>query len=210
VGNPVRKEITTVGRQRADNDYHALHATDEPLRLLILGGSQGAQSLNRRVPAQLAEGLASGRLQVRHQCGRDKQGSTQAAYAAAGLRQSEAVSIEPFITNMAQAYAWADLVIARAGALSMAEIQAAGLPAIYVPFPAAVDNHQLKNAEYAVNRGAAFLWQEKQPDADLKAIVDELLADSDRRRRMARQSHALARPDAAEVVAQACLEVMDE
>jgi UDP-N-acetylglucosamine--N-acetylmuramyl-(pentapeptide) pyrophosphoryl-undecaprenol N-acetylglucosamine transferase len=213
VGNPVREAIVEVGRQRADRAYHSLPVAtaddnSSAIKVLVLGGSQGAQALNTRLPAQLAEYLKKGVIRVRHQSGKNKEASARDAYARAGVTEQASLSIEPFIADMAAAYAWADLVIARAGALSMAEIQAAALPALYVPFPQAVDDHQSKNAEYAVTHGAALMWQESEDDNALAARLGTLLESAERRREMAEKSHVLAKPDAADAVATACLEVM--
>ncbi len=214
VGNPVRESILAVGQARARAGYRASDATtgeaSRPTRLLILGGSQGAQSLNTRLPKHLIQAIRTGKLEVRHQCGRNKQETTQKAYAEAGLgeHEQEHLCIEPFIADMAEAYGWADAVVARAGALSMAEIQAAALPALYVPFPHAVDDHQRRNAEYALTHGAALLWAENQDEALLRDALDTLINDAAARRRMTEAAHKLARPEAAEAVADACLEVM--
>jgi len=226
VGNPVRESILAVGRQRARAGYRGriLSGKDQslnpapgsaltqensgPIHLLILGGSQGARSLNTRLPGHLADAVQKGHVVVRHQCGKNKLDTTQKAYAEAGLDGHENVRVEAFIDDMAAAYAWADAVVARAGALSMAEIQAAALPALYVPFPHAVDDHQRHNAEYAVRHGAALMWDEKQDEALLRDALDTLLNEKASRCRLAEKAHALAKPEAAEAVADACLEVM--
>ncbi len=215
VGNPVRESILAVGQARARAGYRSSDTAttgeaDRPTRLLILGGSQGAQALNTRLPKHLLNAMRTGKLEVRHQCGRNKLETTQKAYAEAGLGEGEQehLRIEPFIADMAEAYGWADAVVARAGALSMAEIQAAALPALYVPFPHAVDDHQRRNAEYALTHGAALMWEENQDEALLRDELDTLINDAAARRRMAEAAHKLARPEAAEAVADACLEVM--
>jgi UDP-N-acetylglucosamine--N-acetylmuramyl-(pentapeptide) pyrophosphoryl-undecaprenol N-acetylglucosamine transferase len=197
VGNPVREAIAAVP---APNVRLADHGG--PLRLLVLGGSQGARALNTAVPAAVA---ALGRpVEVRHQCGERLADEARAAYAEAGI----AASLEPFIADMAQAYAWADVVVCRAGALTLAELCAVGVASVLVPFPAAVDDHQTRNAEYLVEQGAARLLPQGGGDLAerLRAVLAELAADPALRRRMADAARGLARPDAAERVAAIVLE----
>ncbi len=221
VGNPVRQSIIAVGVERARHGYGPIpgaighggdstqtHSAQRRIRLLALGGSQGAQSLNTRLPRQLARWVETGAIEIWHQSGKNKQAATERAYAQAGLESHSNIKVEPFIEDMASAYRWADMVVARAGALSLAEIQAAALPAVLVPFPQAVDDHQRHNAEHAVSRQAALMWLENQPESLLHAALARLIESPDKRRAMAERSHALSVPDAADKVAQACLEVM--
>lgn len=197
VGNPVRAEIAALPTPVA-----RMEARDEPLRILVIGGSQGARALNRSLPAALAT-LPAGSVEVRHQCGPRMLDEARAAYAAAGVE----VSPEPFIADMAAAYGWADLAICRAGALTVAELAAAGLASLLVPFPAAVDDHQTANARYLVDAGAAVLVAEGDGFVQRlqRALVD-LVADRARLLDMATRARALAQTDAAERVAAACLE----
>ena len=141
-GNPVRAEITALPAPQPTGE--------RPLRLLIIGGSLGAQALNETVPAALARLGAAQRPEVRHQAGRGKAAATEAAYQALAV----AAEVSEFVDDMAAAYAWADLVICRAGALTVSELMAAGLPAILVPFPFAVDDHQTVNARFLTDAGA--------------------------------------------------------
>ena len=197
VGNPVRGEIAALP---APAERFA--GRRGPLRLLVLGGSQGARALNRSLPAALAA-LPAGRIEVRHQCGARLLDEARAAWAAAGL----AVEPEPFIADMAAAYAWADLAVCRAGALTVAELAAAGIGALLVPFPAAVDDHQTANAGWLVEAGAAELLAEGEAfDARLQAALARLLDDRAQLLAMAVAARALARTDAAERVADACLD----
>ena len=132
--------------------------------------------------------------------------ATQAtrAYADAGI----VASVEPFIADMADAYAWADVVVCRAGALTLAEVCAAGVGSLLVPFPQAVDDHQTRNAEYLVERGAALLLPQGESLAeDLRVALAELAADPARRLAMAEAARALANPDAAERVADIIMQV---
>lgn len=200
VGNPVRAQIAQVAppAQRMLQDGVFQHGG--ALRLLVLGGSQGARALNNAVPQAVAAlGLP---IDVLHQAGEKMLDDARQAYAAAGV----AARVEPFIADMAEAYAWADLVVCRAGALTLAELCAVGVGSVLVPFPQAVDDHQTRNAEYLVERGAAVLL--KQDDTlvvRLREILDELARDPGRRFAMADAARALARPDAAERVADAVL-----
>ena len=197
VGNPVRTEIADIARpeQRLPRHDHLDH--NGKLHLLVLGGSQGARALNEAVPRALAM-LGDARVRVRHQCGTALQAEAQAAYATAGVD----ASIEPFIADMAEAYAWADVVVCRAGALTLAEVCAAGVGSLLVPYPAAVDDHQTRNAEYLVERGAAQLLPQGDDLAErLAGALAPLAKDRGRRMAMAVAARALARPDAADRVA---------
>jgi UDP-N-acetylglucosamine--N-acetylmuramyl-(pentapeptide) pyrophosphoryl-undecaprenol N-acetylglucosamine transferase len=192
VGNPVRTEISAIAppAQRFGQRNGAL-------RLLVLGGSQGARALNSAVPRALRE-LRGHMLDVRHQCGEKLRADAERDYANAGI----AASVEPFIADMAAAYAWADLDVCRAGALTLAEVCAAGVGSVLVPFPQAVDDHQTKNAEYLVERGAALLLPQDDQLADnLRGVIGALAGDPARRLAMAEAARGLARPHAAERVA---------
>jgi UDP-N-acetylglucosamine--N-acetylmuramyl-(pentapeptide) pyrophosphoryl-undecaprenol N-acetylglucosamine transferase len=199
-GNPVRREVTALPAP-ADR----LAGRDGPVRLLVTGGSQGAQALNRLLPAALALLPADLQIEVRHQCGRNREEATRAAYEAAGI----AVTVTEFIDDMAEAYGWADLVVCRAGALTVSEVAAAGLPAVFLPFPHAVDDHQTRNAEFLVERGAAVLLAEALTEAaDLAAVLAGLLQDPGKRLEMAVRARAVAIPDAADRVAALCAEFL--
>ena len=197
VGNPVRAEIAALPPPRERFPGRA------GLRVLVLGGSQGARALNRVLPQAFAQ-LRDLDISLRHQCGARMLDEARDAYAQT---QVEA-RVEPFIDDMAQAYGEADLVIARAGALTLAELCAAGVGAILIPFPHAVDDHQTANAGVLVDAGAAQLVPEAQLDAtDLAARIRALMADPARRLAMAEAARALAKPEVDRVVAQHCLEV---
>jgi UDP-N-acetylglucosamine--N-acetylmuramyl-(pentapeptide) pyrophosphoryl-undecaprenol N-acetylglucosamine transferase len=195
VGNPVRESIAALPMPA-----QRFAARNGALRLLVLGGSQGARALNDAVPRALA--TLNGSVQVRHQCGEKLRGDAERAYVRAGV----AATVEPFIADMAAAYANADLVVCRAGALTLAELCAAGVGSVLVPFPQAVDDHQTRNAEYLVERGAALLLPQGEHLAEeLHATLAALAADPARRLAMAEAARALATPDAAERVADAVL-----
>ncbi len=194
-GNPVRAEIAALPQPAT-----RLGGRGGRLRLLVIGGSLGAAALNGVVPAAAAR--LAGRLEIRHQCGRDHLESTRSTYAEAGVE----AEVTPFIDDMAAAYAWADLVVCRAGALTVAELAAAGVGALLVPFPYAVDDHQTANAGELVAVGAARLLPQAELDAArLAEELTVLAGDRPRLLAMAEAARGVARPGAtAEVVAE-CL-----
>ncbi|MDP2869400.1 undecaprenyldiphospho-muramoylpentapeptide beta-N-acetylglucosaminyltransferase [Methyloversatilis sp.] len=193
-GNPVRADIAALP------DPTARFATRcGPLKLLVVGGSLGAQALNDAVPQALALMPEAGRPQVVHQAGERNMPALEAAYAKAGVTGT----LAPFIQDMATAYAGADLVICRAGALTVAELAAAGVASVLVPFPHAVDDHQTGNARFLADAGAALLL----PQTELSGTaLAALLGSLDRARLldMAQHARALARPGAAAEVADIC------
>ena len=197
VGNPVRSEIAMLPLPA---QRYAVPA--RRLKLLVLGGSQGARVLNHALPQALAA-LQELQIEVRHQCGEKMRDEAVRAYAEAGV----AASVESFIADMAQAYSWADLVVCRAGASTLAELCAVGIGSVLVPFAAAVDDHQTKNAMYLVEHGAALLLrQDDQLATRLQQVLGELAVDPARRLAMAEAARALAKPDAAERIADIILE----
>lgn len=199
VGNPVRPDIAGLPAPRA-----RFAGREGPPRLLVLGGSQGARRLNEVVPAALARLPGEARPAVRHQCGARHLEAARAAYRETGID----AEVVPFIDDMASAYGWADLVISRAGALTLAELAAAGLGAVLVPFPHAVDDHQAVNARGFVEAGAAEMLRESALDpASLAERLAPLLADRARLGAMAEAARGLAHADAAERLADACMEV---
>lgn len=198
-GNPVRAEILALAPPA-----QRLAGRGAPPRLLVVGGSLGAQALNETVPQALALLPEDARPLVCHQAGERTLEVARQAYAEAGVE----AEITAFIDDMAEAYAWADLVVCRSGALTVSELAVAGLPAIFVPFPYAVDDHQVGNARYLSDAGAARLVIQR--DLTPARLADELaplLADPSRRLAMAEAARAKAKTDAAERIAEACLEV---
>lgn len=196
VGNPVRPEIARIA---APAERFA--GRSGPLHVLVIGGSLGAQALNEIIPQGMAQLAASELPQIVHQAGEKHIQALQANYAAVGV-QAHCVS---FIEDMAGAYDWADLVICRAGALTIAELAAAGVASILVPFPHAVDDHQTGNARFLVNVGAAFLLPQTELTPDSIALIrnysrGQLLE-------MAEKARGQAKPDAAEAVAQFCTDI---
>ena len=202
VGNPVRREIIDIPAPEA-----RLAGREGALRLLVVGGSRGAEAFNRHLPGLLAR-VRDLTPEVRHQCGR---GSGDAATADA-VRQrylDAGISGEvvEFIDDMAAAYAWCDLVICRAGAMTVAEVCAAGVAAIFVPYPHAVSDHQAHNADYLQSRSAGHLVrQDDFIDGGWLARLGEFQRDRALLVKMAQAARRLARPEAATDVARACME----
>ena len=198
VGNPVRDELY---QQPSVAERRAQRAPDTPLRLLVLGGSLGAQALNEVIPLALTH--LTRPVQVLHQAGRGKTEQTRAIYQA----QQVHADVVPFISDMAAAYAAADLVICRSGALTVAELTAVGCAAILVPYPHAVDDHQTRNAQALVQAGGAILIQQKDLTPEhLAARLEPLITSPDRRQQIATQARTLAQPQAATQIAAACLQ----
>lgn len=194
-GNPVRTEIAALA---APAERFA--GRSGPLKLLVVGGSLGAQALNKELPEALALIPMPQRPQVVHQSGEKHLEALRAGYASAGV-QGELVA---FIDDMARRYAEADLVICRAGAITVAELAAGGVASVLVPFPHAVDDHQTANARFLAERGAAILLpQSEMSAARLAALIGSL--DRARLLDMAEKARSLGRPDAAHVVAERCM-----
>jgi UDP-N-acetylglucosamine--N-acetylmuramyl-(pentapeptide) pyrophosphoryl-undecaprenol N-acetylglucosamine transferase len=199
VGNPVRGAIASL-----PSPAQRMAGRSGKPHLLVLGGSLGARALNLSVPQALASMPVEQRPDVLHQCGNRGIDEARKAYADAGVE----ARIVPFIEDMAGTYAWADLAVCRAGALTLAELTASGLGAVLVPFPHAVDDHQTRNAEALVAAGAAELIQERDLDTkDLAQRLNALLSDRTAMLAMAEAARTLAKPDAAADIARACLEV---
>jgi UDP-N-acetylglucosamine--N-acetylmuramyl-(pentapeptide) pyrophosphoryl-undecaprenol N-acetylglucosamine transferase len=194
VGNPIRQDIEKNTPNKKETGI---------VNVFIVGGSLGAMSLNTRIPELLNPLLAAGKIAVKHQCGKNNYGKTLANY-----QDKENVEVLEFINNMPEIYAWADFVIARAGALTIAEINACGLPTIFVPYPHAVDDHQTSNAQNIVDNNAGYIWQEKDPIEKLKKDIDTLVNDNELRDSMAKNSQSLHKPQSALKVAEICLEMI--
>jgi UDP-N-acetylglucosamine--N-acetylmuramyl-(pentapeptide) pyrophosphoryl-undecaprenol N-acetylglucosamine transferase len=193
-GNPVRKEITEI--LNPSWRYQEREKANQPLRILIVGGSLGAKALNECVPEALKQ--LNVPLRVYHQCGQNHAESTQAQYANAPT--SLEVEVHPFIEDMAQAYSDADLIICRAGALTVTEIATAGVAAIFVPLPSAVDDHQTANAKFLANIGAAKICpQANMTPESLKELLVPLMNRS-LLSEMAVKARQQAQPDATQHV----------
>jgi UDP-N-acetylglucosamine--N-acetylmuramyl-(pentapeptide) pyrophosphoryl-undecaprenol N-acetylglucosamine transferase len=197
-GNPVRRDLAELPLPQ-----DRLTGRTGAMRLLVIGGSLGAQSFNQTLPEALALIPADQRPIVRHQCGEKHLDAAQASYR----EHSVEASVQPFIKDMAEAYEWADLVLCRAGALTVSELCVAGVGALLVPFPHAVDDHQTRNAQQMVKAGGAILIPQPKLAADtLAQTLSELAQDRNRILEMATAAKSLARPDATERVVNYCLE----
>lgn len=200
VGNPVRPEIAALPEPTLRYDGHDLER-DGRLHLLVIGGSLGAQALNETVPQALALLPEAERPEVVHQSGEKHVEALRAAYAAAGVKGH----VVAFIEDMAGAYAWADLVICRAGALTIAELACAGVASVLVPFPHAVDDHQTANARFLSEAGAAILLPQVELTPERLALLKNLTRPQ--LREMAGKARELAMPAATMAVADVCEEV---
>ena len=199
IGNPVRADISALPPPAV-----RFAQRSGPVRILVIGGSQGAARLNAVVPFALKRLSGSLAFDVRHQAGERWVNAARDSYAQAGVR----ADVRPFIEDMSEAYDWADLVICRAGALTVSELAAVGVAAILVPFPGAVDDHQAYNARYLVSEGAAVLIPDRELTAErLSGELARLCAGRGKLLAMAERARLLARPRAADELAASCLEL---
>jgi UDP-N-acetylglucosamine--N-acetylmuramyl-(pentapeptide) pyrophosphoryl-undecaprenol N-acetylglucosamine transferase len=197
IGNPVRADISAVPPPSA-----RFAGRTGPIRILVIGGSQGAARLNAVVPFALKRLSSWLSFDVRHQAGERWIDAGRASYAQAGVR----ADVRPFIEDMSEAYAWADLVICRSGALTVSELAAVGVASILVPFPNAVDDHQAHNAQFLVREGAAVLISDRELTAErLAGELQRLCAGRGKLLAMAERARLLARPRAAAELAASCL-----
>jgi UDP-N-acetylglucosamine--N-acetylmuramyl-(pentapeptide) pyrophosphoryl-undecaprenol N-acetylglucosamine transferase len=198
IGNPVRATIVPSDSPRE----RLLARRSERRRLLVVGGSLGARILNATLPGALAQIPAALRPEVWHQAGRTGVDDARKAYADAGVE----ARVEPFIDDVASAYRWADLVVARAGGITLAELSVVGVGAILVPFRAAIDDHQTRNAEHFTGAGAGIRISEQDlsPGALSSALTD-CLGDFERLIAFAEAARRQAHADAAEKLAAACV-----
>lgn len=198
-GNPVREDILAV----ASPDVRFIERS-HGLRLLIVGGSLGALALNELVPQALALIPEEQRPEVWHQVGRQHVDHTSQCYQQYSVANA---NIVPFIDDMAKAYSWADVVLCRAGALTIAELATVGIGSILIPYPYAVDDHQTRNGEYLANTGAALLKQQVELTPEwLAGTLERLQQDRKQLLNMAEAAWQLRKPDATMRVADQCLE----
>ena len=203
-GNPLRKEIADLALR-----VRTLEDATRPLQILVLGGSQGALAINEVVPELLADWPEENRPSVRHQTGDRTLEKTQAAYRDKNLDLSKRIDVVPFISDMAEAYSWADLVICRSGASTVSEIAAAGLPSILVPYPHHSDQQQKHNANWLVQAGAAFLLEQQDLTVSaLRALVLDLNENRGKLQKMSDIAKSIAICDADEIIARRCLELV--
>jgi UDP-N-acetylglucosamine--N-acetylmuramyl-(pentapeptide) pyrophosphoryl-undecaprenol N-acetylglucosamine transferase len=188
-GNPLRKDFLKMPEKKARLPGQGLH-------LLVVGGSQGAQILNEMVPEAVA---MLDNVHIRHQTGSAMVAQVQSRYKALAVD----AQVDAFIDDMVAAYQWADLVICRSGAMTVSELAAAGTPAILIPFPHAIDDHQTANARYLTDAGAGQLLIQKELTAAI--LTEQIIGASKRLNEMAQAAKQCARLDATEVVAASCL-----
>jgi UDP-N-acetylglucosamine--N-acetylmuramyl-(pentapeptide) pyrophosphoryl-undecaprenol N-acetylglucosamine transferase len=199
VGNPVRADIVAL----PDPEQRFAQHTDK-VKVLVVGGSLGALALNENVPKALALLNEDIRPDVMHQSGVKTLETAQQCYADAGVN-AEVVS---FIEDMANVYANADLVICRAGAMTVSELAAVGIASILVPYPYAVDDHQTANAAYLADAGAAIIMQQRDMTPELLAeTLRTLITDKDRLKNMSIKARQMAKPEATRHVAETCLQL---
>ena len=198
VGNPVRKEFFDI--QRTVTDQNSIN-------ILVVGGSLGAQALNEAVPQALKQ---VSQFNVRHQCGGGHLQSVKQTYQECLIDQDN-WQVEEFIEDMATAYEWADLVICRAGALTVAEVAASGVAAVFVPLPHAVDDHQTKNAMALSSQQAAYLLPQKLLlQGELVPILKQGVSSPESLQLMGQKAKTLAKLSASEDVANSCIEMVEQ
>ncbi|MDX1677672.1 undecaprenyldiphospho-muramoylpentapeptide beta-N-acetylglucosaminyltransferase [Arsukibacterium sp.] len=198
VGNPIRAELLKCRADRPEPDS---------LNILIVGGSLGAQALNRALPAQLTELAKSGTIAIRHQTGVAMLAEVEQAYQPLKADGCQ-VEVTAFIDDMAAAYRWADVLICRSGALTVSEVAAVGVAAIFVPLPGAIDDHQTANARVLADRDAAVLLPQSQlQQQGVQPVMQPWLTDKAPLQQMAQRARNLAKTDAAEQIVALCRQV---
>jgi len=204
-GNPVRQEIIALHAQRREDDLDG-----RPLRLLVLGGSQGAAALNQLIPKLVAK-MDSEVLETLHQTGKRQFDSALELYSASGVLINASHRVEPFIDDMSAAYSWADLVLCRSGASTVCELAAAGKPAIFIPYPYHKDNQQLLNARWLQDsNGAEVIEQKDLSLAGVLEILERYTKDPGMLKAMSSSARAVAILDASSRIASTCQEVMHD
>ncbi len=198
VGNPIRAEIDAVGRRRLADGHQSSGNT----RILVIGGSQGARMLNQQLPEKLREVAAQYGIEITHQTGVSGQADVESTYDALNLD----ATVVAFISRMDQAYQSSDIVVCRAGALTVSELASAAMPSVLIPFPYAVDDHQTKNGKQLEAAGAAVIVQEDDLDIFV-AKMSDILRAPENLTQMARAARSVAKPEATQAVADVVLEV---
>lgn len=196
-GNPLREGFESVRESEASESH--------PFRILVLGGSQGAQFLNAVVPSALTFIDDAGTIEVQHQTGQAKYEDTKERYDSI---KHISTQVRPFIDNMPEAYDWCDLVIARAGAMTISELIHVGKPALLIPYPYAKDGHQIRNAHYIVERGAGILFEQAElTPLHLAKTLKELCNDQSKYNALCEAAKSFDLVNSTEVVAEHCMEV---
>jgi UDP-N-acetylglucosamine--N-acetylmuramyl-(pentapeptide) pyrophosphoryl-undecaprenol N-acetylglucosamine transferase len=199
VGNPIRQDI--IGGNK-DSAYRQFDLDPGKNTLLIMGGSSGAESINRIVAEMVLERFFPDNWQILWQAGRRNYSDISGSMPADNLNGA----VVPFIDDMPAAYAIADLVLSRAGAMALSEISATGLPAVLIPYPYATGDHQTTNAKRYEDAGAAIIVPEKQLNNRLRNTLNYIMADDDLRMKMSEAARKAGRPDAAEIIARTILD----
>ncbi|MDC0598583.1 UDP-N-acetylglucosamine--N-acetylmuramyl-(pentapeptide) pyrophosphoryl-undecaprenol N-acetylglucosamine transferase [Gammaproteobacteria bacterium] len=203
VGNPVREEIINCPKP-----VERFLKSAGNLRVLVIGGSLGAVAINKTIPALLASFSEHDRPEVLHQCGEKNLEETKEFYKQNAIVESETIKIQAFINDMAAAYCWADIIICRAGALTVSEISCVGIPSILIPYPHAVDNHQNENAQVLASVGAATVIQQNELSATkLLNILNEYNHDRSLILKASQAAQTVAKFNVAERVVELCMEV---
>ncbi len=204
IGNPLRQEILNCS---SPTQRFVDSGNKDRIKLLVLGGSRGALAINRIVPELLKGFPSAENIELWHQCGKKNLETCKAYYEELGIKENQNCRITAFIEDMAKAYCWADVVLCRAGASTVAEIAAIGIPAIFIPFPFAVDNHQTENAIVMQKLGAAWLihQQELSPEK-LGSVLMQFIADKKLILKAALLAQQLAKTDATEQAVKYCIE----
>lgn len=199
-GNPVRSTITNARASKDEDDCK--------LRVLVLGGSLGAKPLNDLLPKAFSSLIQNKvDLDIWHQCGKTHIDSVSNLYASEGID----AKVDAFISSMNDAYAWADIVICRAGALTVAEVACAGKCAVFIPLPHAIDNHQYYNALSLVEKNAGFmLEQHEMTEGKVKTLILRFIKNTQLIEETANKARAVAQINATEIIAQSCLEVIHD
>ncbi|MCL4129764.1 UNVERIFIED_CONTAM: hypothetical protein GTU68_047228 [Idotea baltica] len=202
VGNPVRKDIVALNKETKE--------FSNELKLLILGGSQGAKVINDIIPELIVKATDKGiSIKVWHQTGALTFDKTKEKYQE--ISDSNIKEISPFIENIAEAYRWADLIICRAGALTVSESAIAGIPAIYIPLPIAADNHQFFNAQNIVKHDASFCLEQNEMDVNnLLDIINPLVKDTNKLATLSNNAKKALKNDASEQILNNIYEVLKQ
>jgi len=206
-GNPLRKQfgricslqIATLPPSLAVVDSAERREAHQGINILVVGGSQGAQVLNEVVPDALAALRIDEMVQIKHQTGAAMQEQVKSRYKELGVN----AEVQAFIEDMVSAYQWADLVICRSGAMTVSEVAAAGVPAIFIPLPNAIDDHQTANARYLTDAGAGLLLMQK--DLNAATLVEHITKVLKQLDVMSKTAKEYARLDATEIVAGVCM-----
>lgn len=202
VGNPVRQNIVNC----AESEIYTSNETDR-LRILIIGGSLGAMAINEFIPEVLATISKDQRPEIMHQCGEGNLEETLDFYRRLDIAMDESVRVLPFIDDMAAAYSWAELIVCRAGAITVAEIADVGIASVLIPFPYAVDDHQTENARILEKAGGAFVIQQKDLSVNaLMEIVNNFTNNRSLLKKFADAAKKAAMPNATGLAAEKCIE----